>query len=125
MVFDKIRHEAVTSTPEEVVRQQFIDYLINTLHYPRNLINVERQFVDNNSKKYRYDIVVYDTQCHPFILVECKARGIKLTEEAFLQAVKYNKSLMARYIILTNIDNTFCWVHNSGRYKKSLIPEYY
>jgi hypothetical protein len=125
MVFDKIRHEAVTSTPEEVVRQQFIDYLINTLHYPKNLINVERQFVDNNSKKYRYDIVVYDTQCHPFILVECKARGIKLTEEAFLQAVKYNKSLMARYIILTNIDNTFCWVHNSGRYKKSLIPEYY
>ncbi len=124
-MFDKIRHEAVTSTPEEVVRQQFIDYLINTLHYPRNLINVERQFVDNNSKKYRYDIVVYDTQCHPFILVECKARGIKLTEEAFLQAVKYNKSLMARYIILTNIDNTFCWVHNSGRYKKSLIPEYY
>ena len=56
MVFDKIRHEDVVSTPEEIVRQQFIDYLINTLHYPKNLINVERQFVDNNSKKYRYDI---------------------------------------------------------------------
>ena len=125
MVFDKIRHEDVVSTPEEIVRQQFIDYLINTLHYPKNLINVERQFVDNNSKKYRYDIVVYDAQCHPFILVECKARGVKITEETFLQAVKYNKSLMARYVILTNIDNTFCWEHNSGRYKRSFIPEYY
>ncbi|MBQ2349878.1 MAG: type I restriction enzyme HsdR N-terminal domain-containing protein [Cytophagales bacterium] len=125
MVFDKIRHEKVASTPEEIVRQWFIDYLINVLHYPKSLINVEREFCDNNSKKYRYDIVVYDSQCQPFILVECKARNVKITEETFLQAAKYNKTLKAKYIILTNVDNTFCWEHNSYEYKRSIIPEYH
>ena len=124
MVFDKIRREHVVLTPEEIVRQQFVDYLMKTLHFPKNLISVEREFIDANSKKYRYDIVVYDRSLQPFILVECKAKDIKITEETFLQVANYNKTLKAKYLIITNLVNTFCWEFISGKYNPSVIPKF-
>jgi len=99
-VFDPIRKKWVAFTEEEKVRQFFILQLINELKIPASLISVERKITVNGLTK-RYDIVVYkDTK--PWMVVECKAPEIPLTQEVLDQAGRYNQTLNAEIIGVTN-----------------------
>jgi hypothetical protein len=99
-VFDPIRKKWVAFTEEEKVRQFFILQLINELKIPASHISVERKITVNGLTK-RYDIVVYK-DAKPWMVVECKAPDISLTQEVLDQAGRYNQTLKAEIIGVTN-----------------------
>jgi type I site-specific restriction endonuclease len=100
-VFDEIRKKHLVCTPEEWVRQHMIKYLINEKLCPRGLIALESGLKVNTLQK-RSDILVYSKEGNPLILVECKAPSIKLSQETFDQAARYNQTLKAPYLMITN-----------------------
>ena len=107
-IFDGIRKKFVVLTPEEWVRQHFIQYLINQLGYPKSLIKVETGLMYNRLTK-RSDIVIFNREGKPWMLVECKAPDVALDENATRQLSVYNKTLNARYAVLTNGMKHFCF----------------
>ena len=100
-IFDIIRKGYFLLTPEEWVRQHTLHYLIYQKGYSQNLIAIEKQLAINGLKR-RFDIVVFNKEMEPLILVECKAPGIKITQKTFDQANQYNWLLKAPYLFLTN-----------------------
>lgn len=108
MIFDVLRRKYVTLTPEEWVRQHFIHYLITTLRYPKSLLSIERGAIYNKLQK-RIDLCVYDQSGKPHLLVECKAAHIPITAEVVKQVSVYNQVHQARYVVITNGLQHFCW----------------
>jgi len=100
-IFDIIRKKYVILTPEEWVRQHIVHYLIEDKNYPVSLIAIEKKLSINKLTK-RTDILVFNTKGLPHIIVECKAPTVKITQEAFDQIARYNLTLNANYLIVTN-----------------------
>ncbi len=100
-VFDPIRKKYVILSPEEFVRQLFIVYLREKLKIPIKHIAVEREIKINN-KKHRFDILVFDKNAKPKLIIECKSHKINLTEAVAIQVSKYNIALKADYLCITN-----------------------
>lgn len=125
-IFDPIRKKSVVLTDEEWVRQHFLSYLMQEKKYPPSLIAVERQCLVNGLRK-RTDIIVFNRKGSPHILVECKAPGIPVNREVFDQVARYNMSLEADFLILTNgMHHVFCRMdHVNQRYEfLTELPEY-
>lgn len=100
-IFDILRRKYVYLTPEEWVRQHFIHYLIDHHQYPKALMRVEGGLILQGMSR-RTDLVVYDREGKPFVLVECKDTGVPLDQEVFEQAARYNQVLLAPYLVLAN-----------------------
>ena len=100
-IYDPVRHKYVALTPEEWVRQHLIAYLTQVKGYPISIMGVEKQLILNKKLK-RFDLVVFSRKAQPYILVECKAPGVQITEKAFDQAARYNMLLKAEYFLITN-----------------------
>lgn len=113
-IFDIIRKKYVRLSPEEWVRQNFLNYLLKFKAYPKGLISVEKEIKINHLRK-RYDIVVYDTQRKPWMLIECKAPQVLLTEDTFHQLLRYNQVISAPYWTLTNGKQSFCAYHHNQK----------
>src|SRR5690606_9439567 len=95
-------------TREEWVRQNVVQYLLQEKKYPKSLVNVEKLIKVNDLNK-RYDIVVFKPDGSIFLLVECKAPTIKITQESFNQIARYNLVLRADYLMITNgLQHYFC-----------------
>ena len=107
-LFDTIRKFWVVLTEEEWVRQNFIAFLTEKGPYPPSLIAVEKEIRVNGLKK-RFDIMVYDRAHRPWLLVECKAPSVPLSEEVLQQALRYGITVPAPFILITNGDATFGW----------------
>jgi hypothetical protein len=109
-IFDEIRKKFVILTPEEWVRQHVVHYLVYEMKYPKSWINVEKVIKINDLTK-RYDVVVFNPDGSIFLLVECKATQIKISQETFDQIARYNMTLNAQYLMVTNgINHYFCEV---------------
>lgn len=106
-IFDSIRKKYVTLTPEEWVRQHFINFLVTEKKFPVSLMAIETGIKYNRLQK-RGDLVVYNNLGHPFLILECKAPGIKISQDTFDQAARYNFTLKVKYIVVTNGLNHFC-----------------
>ena len=106
-VFDVVRQKYFKLTAEEWVRQHLIHYLNRYKKYPFGLMAVERMIKYNNLKT-RADIVLYNSEGDPEIIVECKASNIKITQSVFDQIARYNFKLRVRYLLVTNGINHFC-----------------
>ena len=106
-VFDTLRDKYVGLTPEEYVRQQFCAWLTSSLHYPASLMANEIGIEVNGTKK-RCDTVVFDRDGHPFMIVEYKAPDVTITQNVFDQIVRYNMTLRARYLVVSNGLNHYC-----------------
>lgn len=100
-IFDPIRKTYVAFTPEEMVRQAYLKYLINELHIPEIAISVEKKVIYNSLTK-RYDIVVTNSDGSILLAVECKAEGIEINEKTLHQMAMYNHELQAKYLVLFN-----------------------
>jgi hypothetical protein len=100
-IFDGIRKKYLVLTPEEWVRQHFIHFLITEKKYPRSLIRVEGGLTYNQLSK-RSDIVVFDREGNPWMVVECKSSSLNLSAATLQQASAYNKSMQAKYLAITN-----------------------
>lgn len=107
-IFDEIRKKFVILTPEEWVRQHVVHDLIYDKAYPKSWINVEKLIKLNGLTK-RYDVVVFNPDGSIFLLVECKAPEIKISQQTFDQIARYNLELKANYLMVTNgLEHYFC-----------------
>lgn len=101
LIFDGVRKKWVTLTPEEWVRQNMLQYLIRVKKYPVSLVAVEKGIKLGELVK-RCDIVIYNSQGAPLIIIECKAMDVNLNTDTAEQIMRYNLSLPAAYLIITN-----------------------
>lgn len=110
-----VRRKYVSLTPEEWVRQHFLNLLIEHLGYPKGLIKIEHSIrYFKNSK--RSDITILDRSGSPYLLVECKSYDVLLNEGVAMQASEYNKVVKARYVAITNGLQHFSWEMKDGKY---------
>jgi hypothetical protein len=108
LIFDIIRKKFVVLQPEEWVRQHCIHYLINDKKYPKSLINVEKELKVNGLKK-RYDVVVFKPNGNIQLIIECKAPSIAITQTTFDQIARYNLTLNADFLMVTNgLNHYYC-----------------
>jgi len=106
-IYDPVRKRYFVLTPEEWVRQHVIAYLLLEKQVPINLIAVEKTLKINNLTK-RFDVVVFNRNARPLMLIECKAPGIRVSESVFDQAARYNMSLKAGLFLITNGIEHYC-----------------
>lgn len=107
LIFDNLRKKYFVLTPKWV-RQHFVQFLVEQKKYPVSLIALEKQLLINNLKK-RTDIVIFNKEGLPDIIVECKAPHIKITQDTFDQIARYNLKLKANYLVVTNgLEHYFC-----------------
>lgn len=100
-IFDEIRKKNMVLTPEEWVRQHFVQYLIQIKKYPKSLIRLEGGLTLNGLSK-RSDITIYNREGQKILLVECKAPAIKIDQKVFEQVARYNWVHKAPVIGVTN-----------------------
>jgi type I site-specific restriction endonuclease len=107
-VFCEVRKKFVVLTPEEWVRQHTVQFLLREKKYPKSLVNVEKLLKVNGLAK-RYDIVVFNPDGSIFILVECKAPEIKISQLTFDQIARYNLAMKSQFLMVTNgLNHYFC-----------------
>jgi hypothetical protein len=112
-LFDTIRKSWLLLTEEEWVRQNFVAYLTLTLLYPATLIALEKELILNGLKK-RFDILVYDADHKPWMLIECKRASVPLDESVLQQALRYHMTIPVPFLLLTNGDVTIGWQKAAG-----------
>ena len=107
-IFDEIRKKFIILTPEEWVRQHTVQFLLQDKNYPKSYLNVEKILKINELSK-RYDIVVFQPDGAIFLLIECKAPEVSITQKTFDQIARYNLTLKAKYLMVTNgLNHYFC-----------------
>lgn len=125
-IYDPLRKKEVALTPEEEVRQYFISWLIKERNYKAALMASEYS-IKYNRRSFRCDIVCFNRQLQPFMIVECKAPSVKIDNAIIEQICRYNMVLKVKYLVITNGVITFAFEFSSesGSYKFiSDIPEY-
>ena len=116
-IFDSIRKQWVRLTPEEWVRQNFIQYLTDVNGYSSSFISVEKEMTLGELKK-RFDILVFDRNHQPWMMVECKAMDVPLSEQTFQQLIQYHMSIPVPYLVITNGGTTRGWYKEQGQLKE-------
>jgi hypothetical protein len=106
-IFDDIRKKFLVLTPEEWVRQNFIRFLITEKKYPASLIAIEIGLKYNQLQK-RADILIYNKAGQPYVMIECKAPEVKISQDTFHQIAAYNMSFKVAYLVVTNGMDHFC-----------------
>ena len=125
-IWGALRHKYVTLTPEEWVRQHFVNYLITEKGYPMELLANEVSISLNGTTK-RCDTVVYDLYLDPLMIIEYKAPHITITKEVFYQIARYNMALHVKYLLVSNgIHHYGCEIDKKKNTYKflSYIPSY-
>ena len=107
-IFDEIRKKFILLTPEEWVRQHTVQFLLQDKKFPKSYINVEKLIKINDLSK-RYDVVVFQPNGEIFLLIECKAPEVPISQNTFDQIARYNLVLKAKYLMVTNgLNHYFC-----------------
>ena len=101
VVLDPLRRRWVALTPEEWVRQHFVNLLVSEKHYPATLVANEVQ-LSVGEKVMRADTVVYDRTLRPRMIVEYKAPTVAITQKVFDQISVYNLLLRVDYLAVSN-----------------------
>jgi hypothetical protein len=101
-IFCEMRRRWVRLTPEEWVRQNIFQWL-KQVGYPGEMISVEKGVRVVEMQK-RYDLLVYDAAYKPWMMVECKAQHVRLSEDTLMQALRYNIALPVPHLMITNGD---------------------
>ncbi|NCW11798.1 MAG: type I restriction enzyme HsdR N-terminal domain-containing protein [Chitinophagia bacterium] len=123
-IFDPFRKTWIVLTPEEWVRQNLLQYLVQTCQYPSALIAVEKTIQLGTLQK-RFDIVVYKND-KPWMIVECKEARVEINEKALNQILQYQQVLEAEYLILSNGHETKGAKIISGKWQAlQHFPDYY
>jgi hypothetical protein len=116
-IFDEIRKKFIVLTPEEWVRQHVVRFLTEQKNFPISYINVEKVLKINGITK-RYDVVVFNPDGTIFLAVECKAPGVPISQSTFDQIARYNMTLKAVHLMVTNgLNHYFCQMdHKAEKY---------
>jgi hypothetical protein len=125
-IFDPLRKKYVALTPEEWVRQHFVNFLISEKNVPSGLVILEKKIIMNTMTR-RPDILVYNKMGEPVLIVECKAPEVAITQDTFDQIARYNSVIRAPYLVVTNGLQHYCCKmdHGNGGYRfLEDIPDY-
>lgn len=106
-IFDPIRKKFVALSPEEWVRQHFVQFLVNDRQVPASLISIEKPLKFNKMDR-RADIVAHNRQGEALMIVECKAPDVKISQETFDQITRYNAVLSVPFLVVTNGLKHYC-----------------
>ena len=125
-ILDVLRRKFITLTPEEWVRQHFVHFMVEHLHYPASLLanEVSMQVGD---KILRADTILYNKQLQPVMIVEYKAPHIPITQQVFDQIATYNMLLHVDYLVVSNgLQHYVCKMdYDSKKYLYlEAIPDY-
>lgn len=121
-IFDPLRKKYVALTPEEWVRQHFIQYLLNYKGYPQGLLANEIQIILNGTRK-RCDTILYDKNLSALMIVEYKAPHIEITQAVFDQITRYNMVLRVKYLIVSNGIKHYCCRIDYSQQKYEFLPD--
>lgn len=113
LIFDTIRKNWMILTPEEWVRQNFIQYLTLVKQYPASLIAIEKEIMLGELVK-RFDVLIYNRDHQPWMIVECKGMETPLNQGALEQILRYNISVPVQYMVITNGSHTVGFRKNEG-----------
>ena len=120
---DIIRKKWVRLTPEEWVRQNWIQYFVTVKKYPAALLSIEKEIKIGEVRK-RCDIVVYKED-KPWMIVECKQPGVMLSEDTLMQALRYNMAGCCSYLIISNGDDSKGWqIENENAKEITDLPDW-
>jgi len=126
VIFDALRGRYVALTPEEWVRQHFVNFLLKHKGYPQMLMANEVQINLNGTKK-RCDTVLYRRDLTAQMVVEYKAPDIEINQTVFDQITRYNMVLKVEYLIVSNGMQHYCchidYANNQYSFLKN-IPDY-
>jgi hypothetical protein len=125
-VFDRLRKQFVRLTPEELVRQQFVSFLIDCKGYPQGRLANEIGIALGNVRK-RCDTILYDSYLQPLMIIEYKAPPVAISQKTFDQIARYNFALKVPWLIVSNGMQHFCCRIDSTKKVyvfASEIPEY-
>ena len=106
-IYDIVRRKYMVLQPEELVRQLVVHFLIAEKNYPLSKMRVEKGLTVNERQK-RCDILIFDNQFQPFLLVECKAATVPIDQTTFEQIARYNLVFRVPFLLVTNGISTFC-----------------
>lgn len=112
-IFDALRKKWVRLTPEEWVRQNMLQYLLQVMQYPASLIGVEVG-IQLNGMTRRCDIVVWKDD-KPWMIIECKEMDVPLSPDVLMQVLRYNMSMPSAYLLLTNGRHVYGWQLADGQ----------
>ncbi|RYG25843.1 MAG: type I restriction enzyme HsdR N-terminal domain-containing protein [Chitinophagaceae bacterium] len=123
-IFDIIRKKWLLLTPEEWVRQNFVQYLLQVKKYPVTLVALEKMIMLGELRK-RFDILVYDPQHRPWMMIECKSPSVQLDESVLHQLLRYHMSVPTGWLVITNGEYSFAWEKMNGQlHGLSELPEW-
>jgi hypothetical protein len=114
VIFDDLRKQWVRLTPEEWVRQNFIQYMLQVKEYPAAFIGIEKEIALGELRK-RFDLLLFDRNHQPWMMIECKAMDVELTEKVLEQIVRYNMSVPVNYMVISNGTYTYAWVKTESQ----------
>lgn len=125
-IWDDVRRIWVSLTPEEWVRQNFLQFLIQVQKYPASYVSIEKKIQLGDVKK-RFDILVYNKAVVPWLMVECKATDVQLDKKVLNQVLNYNMAVPVPYLIITN--GHYCYGYrrdenNINLQPLEVLPEY-
>jgi hypothetical protein len=110
-----VRKKKLVLTPEEWVRQHVIHFLINEKNVPLGLLASEF-LISVNGLSRRCDLVVFDINKRPLLIVECKSVEIEINEKVLHQIAQYNFKLNTSYLFLTNgLTNVTCKINKVNK----------
>ena len=115
LIFDAFRKRWIVLTPEEWVRQNILQYLTETKRYPAKLIAIEKEISLGELKK-RCDIVVYDRNASPWMIIECKEMNTPINSKTLEQVLRYHITLPAKYLVITNGSYCFGFEKREGHF---------
>ncbi len=122
-IFDELRKQWVRLTPEEWVRQNMLQYLLQVKKYPASLIAVEKEILLGELRK-RFDILIY-RDAKPWMIIECKEMNVPLSEATIRQILNYNITIQADYIVITNGTDNHAFSLLSGKAESILeLPDF-
>jgi hypothetical protein len=123
-IWDELRKQWVRLTPEEWVRQNFVQYLLVVKTYPASYIAVERKMRLGELYK-RFDLLVFDKAAKPWMLVECKAMEEKLDHRVLWQVLRYNMATPVKYIVITNGGECHAFIRGAADFEEiAALPAY-
>jgi len=114
-IYDPLRQRYVALTPEEWVRQHFVNFLTSQCSYSAALMANEVT-LHAGGKTVRADTVVYSRRLVPRMIVEYKAPTVAITEKTFHQALAYNSLLHVEYLAMSNgLSHIYCRIDYASR----------
>lgn len=122
-LFDPIRKRWLLLTPEEWVRQNFVQYLVQVKKYPVALIALEKMIMLGELRK-RFDILIYDRLHRPWMMIECKSPSVELDDAALHQLLRYHIAVPTGWLVVTNGTHSYGWEKRNGQlHPLDMLPD--